>query len=303
MGGRGPGAESDEREEEEDSEDQQSLTEDEYSDDEDEDSDNEDREFDDEDQESTSPTLQEASTLASVEQDDENNLGLNREDSSAQEEQVRNHIGIRLVHLYNQQKSPGQLEKMKALIKEGSGPSDLSAKLAVVYFEQLQRHEDESNEIWECPERISAIYESLKSSGILNVATVLKEERRATEQDVMRAHSKQLWEKMVEYDKEITKLRNNEKKRKNYNVRLYKKTSLYVNEFTMDCALLGAGSLLAAVDHMLTKGGVVFSDDRPPGKSSVALNFFHLLWCCFGQNTALAWYHGRVITVLLNFLL
>ena len=287
MGGRGPGAESDEREEEEDYEDQQTLTEDEYSDDEDEDSDNEDGEFDDEDQESTSPTLQEASTLASVEQalleelDDENNLGLNREDSSAQEEQVRNHIGIRLVHLYNQQKSPGQLEKMKALIKEGSGPSDLSAKLAVVYFEQLQRHEDESNEIWECPERISAIYESLESSGILNVATVLKEERRATEQDVMRAHSKQLWETMVQYHKEITELRNNEKKRKNYNVRLYKKTSLYVNEFTMDCALLGAGSLLAAVDHMLTKGGVVFSDDRPPGKSSVALKFFHLLWCMF----------------------
>ena len=244
---------------------------------------------DDPDKDYTSPSLEEAAAFASDNQrqeEEEEETDEEAEDTKSHdftieeasvpaEQQVADPkpFGVQILSLYSQAASPSWLEDMAALIQDETSQTDMAAEqLAVVYFAAVEKHSDESEQIWECPERTASIFKTLEFSGILKAASVLKEERWATKQDVMRVHGEDHWKKVEKMVQDIFERRNNQKKRMGYNKKLYNEKNLYVNEFTMEAALLGAGSLLAAVDQVVKRGGVVFSNDRPPGCLSFVFN-------------------------------
>ena len=186
-------------------------------------------------------------------------------------------FGIRFYEHYSQPLSPSRVEDMTSLVNERG--SDVKAKLGVVYFKNQERHRDETDLIWECPERTATIIKTLKKEGILKVATELNKERRATKEDVMRVHGEDLWKEVEEKVNGFVEKMKNKKERLEYNRELYDEETLYVNKWTIDAALLGAGAVLVAVDHMLEFAMVIFSDDRPPGCKRVHFTKMSVVIC------------------------
>ena len=200
------------------------------------------------------------------EEDDKTGHEVTVEEASGPD-QHPNSFGIRFLKLYSSPASPSRLENMTALVQEAnqSASGVTAEQVGVVYYQAVERHADETNSIWESPDRTASIFSALESEGILESVEVFTEERRATEEDVRRVHKPKVLKQIDEYHQKFISLKDQKKKRLAFNKRLYKSKNIMVNEFTRDAALLGAGSLLTSVDKMVENGAVVFSDDRPPG--------------------------------------
>ena len=223
-------------------------------------------------------TLEEAAGLASPEQstpketdeveeeDDKTGHEVTVEEASGPD-QHPNPIGIRFLELYSSPASPSRLEDMTTLVQEAnqSASGVTAEQVGVVYYQAVERHADETNSIWESPDRTASIFSALESEGILETVQVFTEERRASEEDVRRVHKPKALKQIDEYHQKFISLKDQKKKRLAFNKRLYKSKNIMVNEYTADAALLGAGALLTGVDKMVENGAVVFSDDRPPG--------------------------------------
>ena len=223
-------------------------------------------------------TLEEAAGFASWEQstpketvevedeDDKTGHEVTVEEASGPD-QHPNSFGIRFLKLYSSPASPSRLENMTALVQEAnqSASGVTAEQVGVVYYQAVERHADETNSIWESPDRTASIFSALESEGIFEAVKVFTEERRATEEDVRRVHNPNVLKEIDEYHQKFVSLKDQKKKRLAFNKRLYKSKNIMVNEYTRDAALLGAGSLLTGVDKMVENGAVVFSDDRPPG--------------------------------------
>ena len=189
-------------------------------------------------------------------------------------------FGIKFFHVFNQLLSQGRTAEMNALIQERSNKcnSNIKPKLAVAYTKATERHFKEPDDCWECPARTKEIMKAFKSAGILKEATLLKEERMASKEDFLRAHSQDLWDKLQEYKAIAEKLKKKKKaERVAYNENLEKEKSLFLNENTIPAALLGAGSVLNCVDFLAANGGVAFALPRPgrsPNLHGFTLNVY-----------------------------
>ena len=184
-------------------------------------------------------------------------------------------FGIKFFHVFSQLPSQELTAEMNALIQERSNKcnSNIKPKLAVAYTKATERHFKEPDDCWECPARTKEIMKAFKSAGILKEATLLKEERMASKEDFLRAHSQDLWDKLQEYKEIAEKLKKKKKaERVAYNEDLEKEKSLFLNENTIPAALLGAGSVLNCVDFLAANGGVAFALPRP-GRSPNLIGF------------------------------
>ena len=120
---------------------------------------------------------------------------------------------------------------MTALVQEAiqSASGVTAEQVGVVYYQAVERHADETNSIWESPDRTASIFSALESEGILEAVKVFTEERRATEEDVRRVHNPKVLKEIDEYHQKFVSLKDQKKKRLNFNKRLYKSKNIMVN--------------------------------------------------------------------------
>ena len=179
-------------------------------------------------------------------------------------------FGIKFYHAFNNLLSHERTAEMTALVKQRSNKynSNIKPKLAVAYTKATENHFKVVNDEWECPDRTIDIMKALETAGIFDEATLLDEERMASKEDFLRAHSQDLWDKLQKYKKEAEKFKEKTPKQilASKTSKDLKKKSLYLNEMTVDAALLGAGSVINCVDFVSANGGVAFALPRP-GKS------------------------------------
>ena len=218
---------------------------------------------------------------AAVEEDPEdceknNNDHLVTLEETSEQGDASESFGNKYFQVYSKPDSPERTAELIALILERCNipDSNIKSNLAVAYTRATERHFDEQGDQWECPDRTIKIHEALASAGILDVATRLEEERIATKEEFMRAHTQTLWdylqeckedaEKMKEKKSDTKKAKNSKKaKRLAKNEDLKNNKSLFLNEFTIPCAFLGAGSVISSVDYVVANEGVAFALPRP----------------------------------------
>jgi histone deacetylase 4/5 len=151
--------------------------------------------------------------------------------------------------------------------------------VGLVYDARMCAHQNESNsEHPEQPERISSIYQCLKSAGI--VARCVKvEAREATDEELRSVHT----ESHVELMKAVSSRTYGRHGRKGIAKRY---NSIYFNEGSSESALLAAGSVIEVSDQVaqgkLKAGAAIV---RPPGhhaEADAAMGF------CLFNNVAIA---------------
>lgn len=134
-------------------------------------------------------------------------------------------------------------------------------RLAVFYDPAMERHEDDEPHP-ECPERISRIYGALVEAGVMERKEVRRLEtgRQLTQEEAELVHDASHWERLQEQQLVDQEERDEIAEKMN---------SIYLNSHSLECGLLAAGGVLAAVDRVLANGEegslAGLAVVRPPG--------------------------------------
>jgi len=130
-------------------------------------------------------------------------------------------------------------------------------KVSVFYDEEMCRHKDDCPHP-ESPERIQRIYMRLKESGFLDEKNVIElpKGRRLKQDEATLVHSMDHWENILATSSleagEMDELA------ETFN-------SIFLNQFSADCALLSGGGVLTVLDSVMAESRAGIAVVRPPG--------------------------------------
>jgi len=131
-----------------------------------------------------------------------------------------------------------------------------TTSLVLCYDSAMERHHDDEPHP-ECPERTARIWEMLEENGVTQREGVLRvEARRLLKEEADMVHEPEHWEKLHMLM---------EMEQKDMDAAAEEMNSIYLNPFSLDCALLAAGGVLQTVDKVLESGGAGLAVVRPPG--------------------------------------
>ena len=174
------------------------------------------------------------------------------EDPLTPEEQEK----LRAFEVFQQELGRARNKDMSKQLKEFYDRTRKGGKsypLAVVYNENVEGHKDQREEVdgkgqHECPERTRQIFDLLTKEGIMEEAQWINEGRMPTREEMLSTHSAEHIETLESLSK-MTKEERLKWCEENDGF------TIFANEHTTEAALLSAGGVLQAIDHvMLWKG-------------------------------------------------
>ena len=145
--------------------------------------------------------------------------------------------------VYNEEQRKEWEVKIAALVLTTPLPLP-SSSLVLCYDPAMERHCDDEPHP-ECPERTARIWEALEESGVTKREGVVKVEARL----LVRAEAELVHE--AEHWDNLHRLM--EMKQEEINEETDYMNSIYLNPFSLDCALLAAGGVLQTVDEVEIK--------------------------------------------------
>ena len=119
-----------------------------------------------------------------------------------------------------------------------------TTSLVLCYDSAMERHHDDEPHP-ECPERTARIWEMLEENGVTQREGVLRvEARRLLKEEAEMVHEPEHWEKLHMLM---------EMEQKEMDAAAEEMNSIYLNPFSLDCALLAAGGVLQTVDKVVNE--------------------------------------------------
>ena len=142
--------------------------------------------------------------------------------------------------VYTEEQRKGWEVKIAALILTTPLPLT-SSSLVLCYDPAMERHCDDEPHP-ECPERTTRIWEALEEAGVTKREGVVKVEvKKLVKEEAELVHEPEHWNKLHE----LMELGQQEMDEVAENM-----NSIYLNPFSLDCALLAAGGVLQTVDKV-----------------------------------------------------
>lgn len=131
-----------------------------------------------------------------------------------------------------------------------------SKRTYLVFDDTFTLHKTSDETHPECPARYTTIMNKLRNYGLVDRCTI-GTSRRATEDEIAEVHS-------TKYIRDLAQTQFMSQKQLDDKSNLY--DSIYINQHTFECASLAAGSVLQAVDQVMSNNNLnAFACIRPPG--------------------------------------